>query len=73
MATVLSTISGTPCAFATAARPARSATLPAGLPMLSQKIARVSASISAAMSSGLSLFANFTLMPCAGSMCANSV
>ena len=36
VATVLSTISGTPCLCATRARPSISATLPAGLPTLSQ-------------------------------------
>ena len=63
VATVLSTISGTPCACATRARASRSQMLPAGFPTLSQKTARVWSSISAAMASGRSDAANRTVTP----------
>ena len=48
VATVLSTMSGTPAAWATAATASRSTTLPAGLPIVSQNTAQVSSSISGA-------------------------
>jgi hypothetical protein len=46
VATVLSAISGTPAAWATSATASRSTTLPAGLPIVSQKTAQVRSSIS---------------------------
>ena len=52
VATVLSTISGTPCACATAASASMSQMLPAGLPTLSQKTARVLSSISFSIAAG---------------------
>ncbi len=53
VATVLSTISGTPCLWATRARLSMSQMFPAGLPTLSQKTARVFSSISFSMARGL--------------------
>ena len=50
--TVLSAITGTPRLCATSATAARSMTLPAGLPTVSQKTALVRSSISAAIESG---------------------
>ena len=73
VATVLSTISGTPCAWATAASASMSQMLPAGLPTLSQKTARVLSSISPAIASGASDSAKRTVMPWLGSTWANSV
>ena len=52
VATVLSTISGTPCRCATSARAAMSQMFPAGLPTLSQNTARVRSSINGSMASG---------------------
>ena len=52
VATVLSTISGTPCRCATSANASMSQMFPAGLPMLSQNTARVFSSISRSMASG---------------------
>ena len=63
MATVLSTISGTPCLWATRASASMSQTLPAGLPTLSQKIARVWPSISFSIESGESDAAKRTVTP----------
>src|SRR3984885_6109171 len=51
VATVLSTMRGTPAAWATAATASRSTMLPAGLPMVSQKTARVLSSMRGAMDS----------------------
>ena len=51
-ATVLSTISGTPCVWAIRASASISQIFPAGLPTLSQKIARVLSSISFLSASG---------------------
>jgi hypothetical protein len=47
--------------------------LPAGLPMLSQKIARVLSSISFSIASAVSDSAKRTVMPWLGRRCANSV
>ena len=52
VATVLSTISGTPCLWATRASASMSQMFPAGLPTVSQKTARVWSSISFSISSG---------------------
>ena len=69
--TVLSTISGTPAACATAASAAMSVTLPSGLPTDSQKMALVRSSISAAKVSGFVASAKRVVMPICGSVCAN--
>ncbi|MNC92063.1 hypothetical protein D3C83_84260 [compost metagenome] len=50
--TVLSTMSGAPCACAIFARRSKSVTLPSGLPIDSQKIALVFASTSFSKASG---------------------
>ena len=52
VATVLSTISGMPCLWATRASSSISQIFPAGLPTLSQKTARVLSSISFSIASG---------------------
>ena len=52
VATVLSTIRGTPCLCATLAMASMSQMLPAGLPTLSQNTALVLSSISASMLAG---------------------
>ena len=52
VATVLSAMTGTPRAWATSATAARSMTLPAGLPTVSQNTAFVRSSIRAAIESG---------------------
>ena len=72
VATVLSTRSGTPCLCATAASAAMSQMLPAGLPTLSQKIARVFVD-QLFDGAGRSDSANRTAMPWLGRMCANKV
>ena len=73
VAEVLSTISGTPCAWAMSASASRSTMLPAGLPMDSQNTAVVLSSISFAIASALSSSAKRTSIPWRGSMCLNSV
>ena len=73
VATVLSTISGTPCRCAAAAIASMSQMLPAGLPTLSQNTARVSPSISRSMSAAASLAAKRASMPWRGSTWASSV
>ena len=73
VATVLSTISGTPCRCATVASASMSQTLPAGLPTLSQNTALVFPSINRSTASALSLAAKRTPTPMLGSTCANSV
>jgi hypothetical protein len=73
VATVLSTISGTPCLWAASAIASMSQTLPAGFPTLSQNTARVSSSINLSMLAGRSSSENRTVTPCRGRMCANSV
>ena len=73
VATVLSTINGTPAACATSATASRSTTLPAGLPMVSQKTAQVRSSISASMESASSSAANRASMPRVGSTWAKYV
>ena len=67
VATVLSTMRGTPSAWATAATASRSTMLPAGLPMVSQKTARVFSSMSGAIDSARSSTAKRVSMPRVGS------
>ena len=66
VATVLSTMSGTPAAWATAATASRSTMLPAGFPMDSQKTARVFSSMSGAIDSARSSTAKRASMPRVG-------
>ena len=73
VATVLSTITGTPCLCAIVVIASRSGMLPAGLPIVSQKTAAVFSSISASSDAALSSLANRTSTPMAGIWCANSV
>src|ERR1051325_437710 len=63
VATVLSTISGTPCRCATSASASMSQMLPAGLPTLSQNTARVLSSISASIEGGAAESAQRTGAP----------
>ena len=63
VATVLSTISGMPWLWATLASASMSQMLPAGLPTLSQKNARVLSSISFSIAAGWSLSAKRTVTP----------
>jgi hypothetical protein len=69
----LSTINGTPAAWATSAIASMSQMLPAGLPTLSQKTARVFSSISRAMSSARSLRASRPSIPSRGRTVESSV
>ena len=73
VATVLSTMVAIPWARARSETAARSTMFPAGLPMLSQKIALVRPSMSFARSSGPSPSAKRTSIPMPGSVCAKSV
>ena len=63
LGTVLSTISGTPCACATSATAAMSSTTRLGLPRLSAKNARVLGRTAAAQASGLVASTNVVSMP----------
>ena len=69
---MLSTISGTPFAWATSASLSMSQMLPAGLPTLSQKIALVLASTTSRTAIGELSFAN-GLYPKSRSMLLNNV
>ena len=69
--TVLSTISGTPCACAIFAKASTSATLPDGLPTVSMKIALVRSSMSLSNEAGSSPSAKRVSMPNCGSVWAN--
>ena len=73
VATVLSTTSGRPWRCATSASAARSGMLPAGLPTLSQKTARVPASIIRSTSEAESEAAKRPAIPMRGSVWASSV
>ena len=66
VATVLSTMNGTPWRWAASATASMSTTLPAGLPMLSQKTAWVWSSIRASMASALSSAAKRASTPSPG-------
>ncbi|MNZ30858.1 hypothetical protein D3C78_481440 [compost metagenome] len=71
VATVLSTISGTPWRCAASASACRSTMLPAGLPIDSQNTALVLASISASSAATSSWAAKRTSMPWRGRVWAN--
>ncbi|MNP54208.1 hypothetical protein D3C76_1487450 [compost metagenome] len=71
VATVLSTISGTPWRCAASARACRSTMLPAGLPMDSQNTALVRSSISASSAGMSSWAAKRVWMPKRGRVCAS--
>ena len=73
VATVLSTISGNPRAWATCASASMSQTLPAGFPTDSQKIARVVPSINGVMSAARSVGAKRAWIPLRRSVWASSV
>jgi hypothetical protein len=71
VATVLSTISGTPCACATFATASMSVMLPSGLPIDSTNTAFVRSSISLPKESGSRWSAKRVSIPNCGRVCAN--